>query len=308
MILPVEYIDRNNNVILQNHRLTRLAFAKHFGLAGQFFAPSLNKLFRSIGFFFIYSPYFQKNDFNNNRFSEPPIFLSNPTEKGHFSNKAGIAIADFLSKRIDNSILTVTYEAAMRYHNIPIRNSHPDLLAFNKNDLFAIEVKGSSKNTVDMTGAKTQSTSGGINVNFSVACASYNLYNNIKCKYYDPVDNNFKYDSNLLEGLSKSYYKGLSEYLNEDYFEINEFNFQNEKFHEIGLFNKYFRHLLGFSIHNEQLTNILDIYSPKLLLPEKIFDFAQNGISRDTLPFIMNPNDKESNIYIDNDRVGLKII
>jgi hypothetical protein len=77
------------------------------------------------------------------------VGLSDPTEKGQFSNLVGKAIADFLSKRIDHSLFTVNYEAAMRLKDISLSISgkqirRPDLPAFVPNATFAIEAKGFS--------------------------------------------------------------------------------------------------------------------------------------------------------------------
>lgn len=112
MNIPVEYKDSAGTISNRTFNLTRLAFAKHMAIAGQGYAPRPQKLLRTIGVFFHYGYYIQSHDFyNNNCFSEPPIQLSDPTEKGQFSNLVGKAIADFLSKRIDNSLFTVNYEA-----------------------------------------------------------------------------------------------------------------------------------------------------------------------------------------------------
>ncbi len=69
-----------------------------------------------------------------------------------------------------------------------------------------------------MTTHKNQSTTGGIPVNFTVACVSYNLYNQVKCKYYDPYNDNIQFDFEGLKELTKIYYSGLSEFLNEKFF------------------------------------------------------------------------------------------
>lgn len=133
MNITVEYKDTAGAISNQTHNLTRIAFAKHLAIDGQGYAPRPQKLIRTIAMFFHYSNYIQRQAFNNNRFSEPPIQLSDPTEKGQFSNLAGKAIADFLSKRIDQSIFTVNYEAAMRLRRLPLNVERPDLLAFKQN-------------------------------------------------------------------------------------------------------------------------------------------------------------------------------
>lgn len=307
MNIAVEYKDASGTIYNQSHRITRLAFAKHLAIAGQGYSPKPQKLIRTLAMFFHYSYYLQRQAFNNNRFSEPPIPLSDPTEKGQFSNLVGKAIADFLSKRIDQSIFTVNYEAAMRMRRMPLNVGRPDLLAFNQNSMFAIEAKGYSGGPGNMSNHKIQSQTGGIPVNFSVACVSYNLYNNVQCKYHDPISDNIEYDNQLLQSLTRNYYQGLSAFLDQKYFRHREVEYNGEKFYEVELsyrlFEKWygdkspFRHFLHFEI--------FEFYSPKLILPLNIREYAENGISNHINPFIFE--NKEENIYIDHDRIGLSI-
>ncbi len=302
MNLTVEYKDTAGTISNQTHNLTRIAFAKHLAIAGQGFAPRPQKLIRTLSMFFHYKDYVQRQAFNNNRFSEPPIQLSDPTEKGQFSNLAGKAIADYLSKRIDQSIFTVNYEAAMRLRNMPLNVGRPDLLAYKQNSMFAIEAKGYSGGHGNMTNHKAQSQTGGIPVNFSVACVSYNLYNNVQCKYHDPYNDNIPYDNELLKKLTRQYYSGLAEFLNEKYFNYREIEIQGEKFYEVELFSDKFafRHFWHFEI--------LEFYRPRLILPIAIRDYAEDGITNEIKPFIFDTNkEQEKNLYIDNDRIGLQI-
>lgn len=310
MNLTVEYKDIAGTISNQTHNLTRIAFAKHLAIAGQGFAPRPQKLIRTISMFFHYSYYVQRQSFNNNRFSEPPMQLSDPTEKGQFSNLAGKAIADFLSKRIDQSIFTVNYEAAMRLRNMPLNVRRPDLLAFKQNSMFALEAKGYSGGHGNMTTHKAQSQTGGIPVNFSVACVSYNLYNNVQCKYHDPYNDNVPYDNELLKKLTQQYYSGLSEFLNEKYFNYREIEIQGEKFYEVELSYRPFEKLFTdeFPFRHFWHFKILEYYRPRLILPLAIRDFAKDGIKSETKPFIFETNkEQEKNLYIDNDRIGLQI-
>lgn len=307
MNITVEYINTAGITFNQNHRLSRLAFAKHFAIAGQGYAPRPQKLIRTISMFFHYSYYLQKQAFDNNHFSSPPVELSDPTEKGQFSNLAGKGIADFLSKRIDQSIFTVNYEAAMRLRNMPINVQRPDLLAFNQNSMFALEAKGFSARSVNMTNAKNQSLTGGIPVNFTVACASYNLYDNVNCKYHDPFNDSVSYDNEMLTNLTKSYYSGLSEFLNQEYFRYREFNFQGEEFYEVELNYRNYEKLLPYEFKHFFYFEIFEFYRPRLILPKKIQEYAEHGITNETKPFIFESKEKDDNIYIDNDRVGLRI-
>lgn len=311
MNLSVEYRDAAGIISNQTHNLTQIAFAKHLAIAGQGLAPKPQKIIRTLSMFFHYSYYMQRHAFNNNRFSEPPIELSDPTEKGQFSNLAGKAIADFLSKRIDQSIFTINYEAAMRLRNMPLNVRRPDLLAFNQNSMFAIEAKGYSGGCGNMTNHKTQSQTGGIPVNFSVACVSYNLYNHVQCNYHDPYNDNVPYDNELLKKISRKYYSGLAEYLNEKYFNFNEIEILGEKFYEVELSNITFEKLFPdeFPFNHFWHIEIIEFYRPRLILPIAIKDYAENGITNDVKPFIFDTNKEQENyLYIDNDRVGLKFI
>lgn len=305
MDINVEYKNKSGMISNQIHSLTRIAFAKHLAIAGQGYAPKPQKLLRLIAMFFHYSNYIQRQSFNNNRFSEPPIQLSDPTEKGQFSNLAGKAIADFLSKRIDNSIFTVNYEAAMRLRCMPLNVGRPDLLAYKKNEMFAIEAKGYSGGYGNMSTHKIQSKSGGIPVNFSIACVSYNLYNNVQCKYHDPINDNIQYDNKLLRNLTMNYYQGLSEFLNKKFFEYREFSFQGESFYEVEL---SFKNIDFFSPREFPFWSyeILDYYRPRLILPKKIREYAEVGLNSETKPFKFETKGQDDNIYIDNDRVGLR--
>lgn len=310
MNLTVEYKDTAGTITNQTHNLTRIAFAKHLAIAEQGFAPRPQKLIRTLSMFFHYRYYVQRQAFNNNRFSEPPMQLSYPTEKGQFSNLAGKAIADYLSKRIDQSIFTVNYEAAMRLRNMPLNVGRPDLLAYKQNSMFAIEAKVYSGGHGNMTTHKAQSQTGGIPVNFSVACVSYNLYNNVQCKYHDPYNDNVPYDNELLKKLTKQYYGGLSEFLNEKYFNYREVEIQGEKFYEVELSYRPFEKLFPeeFPFRHFWHFEILEYYRPRLILPLGIRDFAEDGITNETKPFIFDTNkEQEKNLYIDNDRIGLQI-
>ena len=279
MDITVEYIDQLGTTHNQTHRLTRLAFVKHLAIAGQHYAPSSHKFLNTLASLIVYKYYIQRQEFNSNRFSEPPRNLSDPTRKGQFSNLAGKAIADFLSKRINQSVFTVDYEAAMRMRNMPIIGGRPDLLAFTRNSKFAIEAKGLSGGHGNMVTHKIQSQTGGIPVNFSVACVSYDLYNNVKSKYHDPYNDNIPYDNELLRRLTTNYYKGFSEYLDQKYFDYNEIQVQGETFIAVTLnyrlFEKYFdRDFPPFPHH--WYHEFFEFYRPSLLLPSEIRQYVDN--------------------------------
>ena len=308
MNINVEHKDSAGNISSRSYTMTRLAFAKHLAIAGQRYAPMPQKFMRTIAMFLHYHLYLQRNDFYSNKFSVPPDQLYDPTEKGQFSNLAGKAIADFLSKRIDKSLYTVNYEAAMMLRNMPLNVGRPDLIAYTTNSTFAIEAKGYSRGCGNMTTHKMQSTTGGIPVNFTVACVSYNLYNQVKCKYHDPYNDNAPYDSQGLKELTKKYYSGLAGFLNEELFSYKEAKINEEIFYAIELnlikLEKLFRK--EFLYLPFPCFELFKFYRPQIILPSNIRELAANGLSKDTKPFDFKIS-KQENIYIDNDRVGLRI-
>lgn len=312
MDILVDYIDQRGNHSNKTIPISRLAFAKHLAIAGQGYAPAPQKLWRTFGMFFHYSNYIRRNEFyTNNRFSEPPIALSDPTEKGQFSNLAGKAIADFLSKRIDQSLFTVNYEAAMRLQRYKLRGARPDLIAYSPNKVFALEAKGRHQpNPGSMVNHKRQANSGPLAVNFSVACVSYNLFDRVIVNYHDPVNQEIPFDNLSLGALSRNYYRYLSEFLNEKVFESSLIEYQGEKFYEITFSRDYLRNNNFFdrNVREWLLFEVFDFLRPRLILPERIRDYAEDGINNNTIPFIMEGSQSvNSNVYIDNDRVGLRI-
>lgn len=307
MNIAVEYKDTTGTISNQTYRITRLGFVKHLAIAGQGYAPKPQKLLRAIGMFFHYSYYLQRQDFYNNHFSTPPRILSDPTEQAQFSTLAGKAIADFLSKRIDNSLYTTNYEAVAPR---PLRGQRPDLVAFTQNAQFTIEAKGRHQtNPGNMVKHKTQACSGNYPRNFSVACVSYNLFGQVTCKYHDPFNDNIQYDNESLRKSTIKYYSGLAEFLDNKYFDYREFDFQGEKFYEIELSYRNFEKLFINEFHFPHFWHIeiLDFYRPRLILPKNIRDYAKNGLTNEIKPFLFETNEQDENTYIDNDRVGLRI-
>lgn len=312
MKIGTQHIDSKGKVNNKDIAISRLAFIKHMGIAGQGYAPKLNKIQKVIGMFFVYRSYLRRNDFySKNSFSEPPIRFSDPTEKSQFSNIAGKSIADYLSKKIDKSILTVNYEAAMRLKGFPISGSRPDLLAFTNSKTFAVESKGlGSSSPGDMANHKLQSQAGPIHVDYSMASVTYNLYSKVKCNYHDPLNPDSEFDDDLLKQLSIEYYSGIKEYFDERYFKRNAIEVNGEKFYELEIFTPKFLRSFGFErflwIWPEIEFRLFDRLRFKLIIPKNIKELAENGINRDTEPFLIG--ESESNyLYIDNDRVGLKI-
>jgi len=323
--------------------LSRPALVKHLALSGCNFIPNIQKLFRCIGMFFHYNYYLRKESFDNDSFSKPPKSIYDPTEISQFSNIAGKAIADFLSKRIDGSMFTVNYEAAMIADGLSIKGKRPDLLAFPKNSMFAIEAKGLSAGGItpeDMKDHVKQSQSGGISVDFCVASVSHNLYRKVKCNYYknDSLHDDYgkderQYILDELRKLEKNYYSEFSE-LEKKYHQNIEnteadFYIGKEGFYKIDLshesFKKDFQEYFSDFPLKIWLKEILNFYKPKLIIPKDIETYAKEGLTDDLEPFkfdsngnisnsdynIGNTNDEnfnKENIYIDNDRIGIELI
>ncbi|MFZ6013174.1 MAG: hypothetical protein ACOYXT_22715, partial [Bacteroidota bacterium] len=229
---------------------------------------------------------------------------------GQFSNLAGKAIADFLSKRIDKSLYTVNYEAVMRQNNHKIRGQRPDLVAFSPTAMFSIEAKGRHQNNPgDMEEHKSQAQSGPISVNFSVACISYNLFNRVVCNYHDPFNENVSYDNQTLQALTKKYYTGLTSFLDRKFFRWTEVQIQGESFYELELGYQSLGRIFPdeFPIRPFLHREVFEFYRPRLILPKNINDFANDGITSQTEPFEYQETDPNNYTYIDNDRVGLRI-
>lgn len=307
MNLEVKYY---NGSILENRNyiMSRAAFIKHLGIAGQRYAPSTKKLIRTMGMFLHYSPFMKIHDFNNDHFSNPSPSFYDPTEKAHFSNLAGKAIADFLSKKIYKSKFTVNYEAAMKMYNknFSFKIKRPDLIAFTSdNRTFAIESKGFTQSSSgNMHKHKKQSQSGPLPVDFSVASVSYNLYNKAMCNFYDPENEKVKYDENLVKSLTKEYYYGLNSFIqltniyNREHLDME---ICGEKFYKIDLFK-----LCEFDEFCRFYKCLNRVF---LILPLNIEEYAENGISKNVEPFLVKENEYEfgDDFYIDNDRIGILI-
>ncbi len=316
MKLNVEIKDSNGG-INRTYELSKPAFVKHSALSGCYFLLNEQEffkcIFRCIGIFFYYGYYLQKKTFDNVSFSNPKDYIYDPTEKSHFSNLAGKAIADFLSKRIDKSIFTVNYEAAMKVMGLSMKKEkRPDLLAFSKNNMFAIEAKGYSAGSItkeDMEVYVKQSQSSKISVDFCVASVSYHLYKEIKCKYHknpssDKNSNNGE-RQHILKELSKSYYSEFLKLVKEH----KLYKIGKEEFYKIDLSYEYFERYFSELPLKICLREILNFCKPKLIIPKDIEKYAEKGLTDDVAPFEFESNDNTNNgnIYIDNDRIGIEL-
>ena len=319
MKLEVEQLDRQGNTRQHTISMNKLAFAKHFAIAGQHYEPHISKLPRILGVFLMYSNYLDSYSFyKENRFSEPPIKFSDPTSKAQFSNLAGRAIADFLSKRIDKCQFTVNYEAAMRIKNIPIKGSRADLIGFTEDEkIISIEAKGLCQRSISkgkMKKYKQQSRNGGLKVDYSIACVSYNLYERVRCKYHDPEGEEIKFDSELFRNLTKNYYSGLSSFIHSDAInaitETREFG--SEEFIIVNLGRLFYYHKIPFG--NNYLWQYRFLYKYlsqySLILPGNIEELADKGLNEPLPPFLFHASEGDGHserdwYYIDNDRVGI---
>ncbi|MBZ9634649.1 hypothetical protein [Clostridium sp. FP1] len=296
MQLSIIYRDNtgiNNNI---NKDIPYLALIKHMAIAGQGYLPLVANLKRCSGMFLNYSNYLQSDAFKEDHFSTPQGYAYDPTEKSHFSNLIGKAVADYLSKQISGGKITFNYEAAMKKGGFKIKGERPDLLCVNKNQTFSIEAKGYSKKTVsenEMKEHKYQSKTGPIAVKFSIASVAYNIFSKVEVKYYDPSNEKYEHNTNLIKELSKQYYSGLFQYINKDLFDIQEKEINNKNYYVINI------------DYGRQLTSYMCcMCGPKLslLLDTRIKNFKENGFDDfDSKQY------SEKNIYIDTDGVGIMI-
>ena len=304
--LPVNVV-RNGQRGNIRVNISKLAFVKHFAFAGLGFAPRVQKWKRLIGSLLLYSPYM--STFCQGHFVDP---FYDPTAKAQFSNLVGKAIADFLSKQIDGAVLTFSYEWVMRKRGLQVRGSRPDLLALLKGGVkIAIEAKGYSRGPGNMRQHKTQALSGPLPARFAVASVAYNLYSQIKVNNWDPErEDEEGADPELWRILSKGYYSGLFTFLESGVWDVVDRKaFKGEGFYVLGLrrgwwerFAEYFRECLwcwGKCCEWEWPWAWERVF---LLLPERIKEFADEGLPVEIKPFMF---EGEESLYIDNDRVGI---
>ena len=282
-----------NSPILQRHtqtyRISLAALIKHLGCVAQGRRSTFFKLKKAFGAMLYYSDYLFPA---KTCFSVPSNNMGDPTEKSQFSNNAGLAIADFLSKKINHAKFTIHYEAAMAQNNIAIHSSRPDLIAYCPHNIcLAIEAKGLSDSSVslaELNKHKNQSRNihPQLGITNSYASVAYNLYKRPKVYYIDPEFPNTFDNRTTLKDLSMKFYQNI----------MDETGYLNKK----SCISGFYKVLLP----NEDI----DFYSKKifLVLPEKIKDFAQNGLN--DYPIFEQKNiDEDSNFYIDNDYIGIQI-
>lgn len=297
MILEVEYKNHGGNINQLIINISNLKIAKHMAIAGQGYLPRITKLRRCIGMFLTYWDYL--DNMNNNSFYTPQGYRYDPTEKAQFSNLVGKAIADYLAKQISNARITYNYEGAMEINGFPIRGGRPDLLCDTGALMFAIESKGFSCETVSgnkMNKYKQQSQSGPIEVSFSIASVTYNMYSDIKVKYHDPINKNYKYDKSLSEKLMKKYYSGIMEYIDKDLFDVTEIEINKHEYYKIKMKDKRrgYDNLIGINIHRISI-----------LIDKNIKRFINDEIEYNKMFNLESVDEKD--IYIDRDGIGIML-
>ena len=180
MKLKVEYYDGQNTT---NHvfDLTYLQFIKHLAFAGMGVHTSPYNMFRFLGFWIEFFPYWKTSA---NGFHLPKVIYNDPTEHGQISNRIGKAFADFLAKKIYKAKYTHNFEDLMASDGYKIKGERPDLYCDSLTTQFAIEAKGYTRKSIsnkEMDKFKRQAKeTWPISVHFSVASVAYNLYKDIE--------------------------------------------------------------------------------------------------------------------------------
>ena len=175
------------------YTITLPRFIKHFVLAGAAHTPSAVLLARGMGTLAWYWDFIKPVALGSNSFGEPIPILRDPTLKAHFSNLTGRAFADFLSRKIAGSWVTLSYEGVLQHYGLPpVVGPRPDLLALSSSSLVvAIEAKGYTKKSVsvnEMLAHKKQAGQGSLPRHTYAASVAYSLYRDAKVNYLDPED------------------------------------------------------------------------------------------------------------------------
>ena len=192
MNLEVTHTDATGVTQLRHYTITLPRFIKHFVLAGAAYTPSAVLLARGMGALAWYWDFVEPVALGSNFFGEPIPILRDPTLKAHFSNLTGRAFADFLSRKIVGSWITLSYEGVLQQYGLSVVGPRPDLLALSSSSLVvAIEAKGYAKRSVsmnEMLAHKNQAGQGTLPRHAYAASVAYSLYHNAKVKYLDPED------------------------------------------------------------------------------------------------------------------------
>ncbi|MBR2091977.1 MAG: hypothetical protein IJ905_16940 [Fibrobacter sp.] len=272
----------------QTYHISLAALIKHMGCVAQGRRNAFFNLKKAFGAMLYYSDYLFPA---KTCFSVPSNNMGDPTEKAQFSNIAGLAIADYLSKKINHAKFTIHYEAAMVQNGISISGSRPDLIAYCPHNIcLAIEAKGFSRPSVslgDINKHKNQSRNihPQLGITNSYVSIAYNLYNQPKVYYIDPEFSNTFDNHTTLKYLSMQFYQSI----------LDETSHLNKK----SCISGFYKVLLSDEITNLCSKKIF------LVLPEKIKDFANKGINDYSI--FEKDVDMNNNFYIDNDYIGIQM-
>lgn len=293
MRIQLEYIDQQKKLSSQTPQISLPGFLKHAAIAGQGrdfgLLPSLS---RGLGTLLLYNRYIHTAWWLRfEGFRQTDMMFLDPTEQGDFSTLIGKAIADHLAKRLLAAKFTHTYEAAMYAAGHPLTGERPDFYCTTKTQQFAMEAKGFAMRSISskkMVGHKKQSQAGPIKVHFSVASVTYNIYNELRCKFHDPVNEQTEFLVVLNNTLAKQYYLALYEQLT-DYIEPNTFEYENR------LYDSY--DISPFLFIGRRQPRISLLFDKKI-----IPSIERENILEDEYPFI-----NERHLYIDTDGIGVLI-
>lgn len=288
MILEVDYIDRRRIRAVVPVNISYLQFLKSFVVAGQGRMPTVTTWKEMFGNNFSYGRFFRTRFFRHFAFRAPAGDRYDPTAQGDFSTLVGKAFADILAKRLSGATLTFGYEAALKEAGHSLAGQRPDMFCVSPASTFAIEAKGFNDASVSdnaMRAHKVQASSGQLHADFHVACVSYNLYDQPKCKYHDPEGTGEESSRGFLHNLVQSYYEGWNTFLKMSMIQKDEVLFGGRRYHLISMI----------------LTVAGDYVEPHHLLLDCLA--MQSGLRGEVPPTGLTRN--SANVFVDADGVGL---
>lgn len=310
MSLIINVEKKDSSGIVTNHIVdfNFLKLLKHLASVGfpQKYYNIFESYIKGISFCIYNYHFFDLRNIFNFNFKNYSGYYIDPTQKSHFSNTIGVVLADYLSKEFDNAKYTRKYESVLFEQKLKLKGKRPDLLAFNDEKVFSIESKGySNKYFGNMAKHKTQASSSKIPVEFSVACVTYDIYNDIKVKYHDPKNDEYKFNNEFFIKNTKNYYKPL-DILNQTK-PMRTYNIEGRKYITFDIINEYnpfFDYFLFYRNH-------LNIKKLSLIVPLDFKVLIREGKIKEIL------NEKQINlsnhegfnkIYVDKDGIGLGVV
>ena len=150
-------------------------------------------------------------------------------------------------------------------------------------------------------------------LNLSFSPNAHHLYDQVQCNFHESISTFPLGIEDLYTELSKIYFTNLSKFLNKDFFNFEETEIAGEHFYKVDLVNPLFTEVLRNTRHFDLFVQntVLIAKSPKLILPGKIFEWAESGLPGTIKQFLSEevPSIVDQNImrFIDVDRVGLEI-